>query len=328
MRLRTRDPVEEEPSRRRAEPAPPPHELLRLQREMGNQAVLRMLARKEVPATRTPIAPVTDVDRLSTAAAWKTHLEGGKGLREPYAEIATLLNATVIEDVAGTEPEHVHLADDLTGKGLRPGLNFFRKLQDPGKCGYVYGGEFTAKLPTTRDGPIPRVAIVLGPYAFVATNKARTLAVLRHELEHAAHNQMAAAWLKRWRADSRTDKPFGAWLAKQSIAAADLALVRERIDNTKINTEALAHLEGFMAGFAVESEQAAQSSRRAYEELVAAGGHFGHADAAVQQEFKARLIAFKVRLPPAKRAPFAAKMQDLKRDAPDLAPLADELLKP
>jgi hypothetical protein len=326
-----RDPAETDPHRR-AEPAPPAHELLALQRRMGNQAVLGLLraegviARKEVPATRTPIAPVTDVDRLSTPAQWKAALEE-QGVRAPYAEIATLLSAKVIDDVAGTRPDDIHVAGAATGTALRPGLNFFHKLPTAGQCGYLYGGDFTAKLPATRDGPVPAIAIVLGSSAFVASNKARTLAVLRHELEHAAHDQMARKWLLQWRADTGTKKPFRAWLAKQSIAGADLALVRERIDNTKVNTEALSHLEGFMAGFAVESEQAAGTSRRAYEELVAAGEHWDHVDAAVKTELKARLVAFKARLPAAKLAAFQAKLRDLKRDAPDLAAVADDLLK-
>jgi hypothetical protein len=323
---RLREP--EQPRARRAEPEPPAHELLALQRRLGNQAVQQLLARKEsATPTRTPIAPVTHLYGVTDAAEWQQHLDEGKGVKELYAEVAWLLNATVIEDVTGTTPEHINAVLRADAGELCPGLNFVGRLDTPGKCGYLRDGKFTGELPTSRDGPIPSVAILLGPKAFVASNKARTLAVLRHELEHAAHNRMAITWLKRWRADAKAaKKPFRAWLKTQSIAAADLALIRERIDNSNVNTEALAHLEGYMAGFPVESAAAAKSSRAAYGELATAAEHWHDADPAIQQEFRVRLREFKAHLKADKLTTFLADLRKLKADDGKLAGLVDPLL--
>jgi hypothetical protein len=334
MHERVREPTRTEARRRQAEPEPPAHEVLALQRRLGNQAVLRLLsaggtlARKEPPApTRTPIAPVTNLYGGTTADQWEEHLNDGKGVKEPYSEIATLLNATVIEDVAGTRPEHINSALRAGADELKPGLNFVSRLQPPGQCGYLYDGKFSAELPARRDGPLPTVAILLGPSAFVAGNKSRTLAVLRHELEHAAHNRMAITWLKRWRADAKAAKePFRAWLDKQSIAGADLALIRERLDNTDVNTEALAHLEGYIAGFPHESPAAAKTSRAVYGELHEAADQWRNSDPAVQQEFSARLREFKARLKGERLTAFAADLGRLKAANSKLAALVDPLL--
>jgi hypothetical protein len=184
--MRRRERAEPEPAqlrRREAEPEPPAHELLELQRRLGNQAVQRLLARKERPTpTRTPIPPVANLYGGTSAEQWEKQLDAGGGVKELYAEIASLLNATVIEDVAGTKPENINGALRVAADELKPGLNFVTRMQTPGKCGYLYDNTFTGQLPVRRDGPLPSVAILLGPAAFVAGNKSRTLAVLRHEL--------------------------------------------------------------------------------------------------------------------------------------------------
>lgn len=333
MHERVPEPARIEARRRKAEPEPPAHEVLALQRRLGNQGVLRLLsaggtlARKDPPApTRTPIAPVTSLDGKTNDAQWEAHLNEGTGVKEPYSEIATLLNATVIEDVAGTRPEHINAALRVAADELKPGLNFVSRMQTPGKCGYLFNGKFSAELPAERDGPLPTVAILLGPSAFVAGNKSRTLAVLRHELEHAAHNRMAITWLKRWRTDAKAaNEPFRAWLGKQSIAGADLALVRERLDNTDVNTETLAHLEGYMAGFPHESAAAAKTSRAVYGELHEAAMQWANSDPAVQREFSARMREFKARLKGERLTAFAADLQRLKAENGKLAALVDPI---
>jgi hypothetical protein len=309
-------------------PASVAGEVLELQRRLGNRAVAGMLARKgPPPPTRTPIKPVEHLDAAGTDAdQWREHLEAHKDVDELYAEIARLLNATVIEDVAGTRPQDIHGALKDEGDRLKPGLNFVSRLEPPGRTGLLLEGKFGVPLPAERAGPLPRVAVLLGPTAFVATNKARTLTVLRHELEHAAHHQMAIGWLKRWRADEKAaSTPLRAWLKTQSIAPADLALVRERIDGTDVNTEALAHLEGFMAGFAHESAEAAKSSRAAFFELDQAATHWVSSDTAVKDDFVARLREFKATLKGDRLSAFTATLQRLKRENPSAAALVDRV---
>ena len=103
----------------------------------------------------------------------------------------------------------------------------------------------------TAKGPLPQVAICLGPAVFVPGNKAFALATLRHEIEHAAHDQMAVDWLQKWR-EAGAKGDFRVWLGSQPIAAADRALVGERVDGSTVNTEVLAHLEGFITAFPKE----------------------------------------------------------------------------
>jgi hypothetical protein len=319
---------EQEEGPRPAEPAPAVGGVLELQQRFGNRAVAGMLARKgPPPPTRAPIKPVENLDAAGTNAdQWREHMEAGKDVDELYAEIARLLNATVIEDVAGTRPQDIHGALKEEGDRLKPGLNFVSRLEPPGRTGLLLGDKFGVPLPTERTGPLPHVAVLLGPKAFVAANKARTLAVLRHELEHAAHNQMAISWLKRWRADTKAaNTPFRAWLAQQSIAPADLAIVRERIDGTDVNTEALAHLEGFMAGFAHESAEAAKGSRAAFFELDAAATHWVSSDKAVKDDFVARLREFRATLKGDRLAAFSATLQRLKRENSSASALLDRL---
>ena len=48
----------------------------------------------------------------------------------------------------------------------------------------------------TAKGPLPKVAIGLAGSVFIPGNKAFALATLRHEIEHAAHDQMAVDWMQ------------------------------------------------------------------------------------------------------------------------------------
>jgi hypothetical protein len=87
---------------------------------------------------------------------WEKHLDDGGGVKERYAEIASLRNATVIEDVAGTKPENVNSALRVAADELKPGLNFVTRMQTPGKCGYLYDNTFSAQLPRRRSRRAPR----------------------------------------------------------------------------------------------------------------------------------------------------------------------------
>jgi hypothetical protein len=172
------------------------------------------------------------------------------------------------------------------------------------------------------------VAILLGPRAFDPANKAAALGVLRHEMEHAFHPRMAANLLKRWREDASAAKtPFTGWLEKQSMSAVDRALVRERIPGGKANTEALAHLEGFIAGFPVEAPDVKEGSHRVYEnELEEAAHEWLASDKPVQAEFVTRLTALKGRLKGERLSTLIAGLKDLKAANKAYAPLVDGVL--
>src|SRR3954468_9934062 len=277
---------------------------------LGNQAMIRLLrsalAREPAPS-RLKTEPVTDLP----AGDYAETLRGGGSVIPVYAELAKLLDVTRLAGVSAD----INRALRPDPADLKPGLNFVARLGDRGQTGYLLDGEFTGRLPTTRTGSDPKVAILLGPGAFDPGNKAAALGVLRHEMEHAFHDQLAAKALKRWREDTGAEKtPFAGWLEKQSMSAVDRSLIRERIPpGSKINTEALAHLEGFIAGFPVEGKDVKEGAHRVYEnELREAAQHWTASAKAVQGEFIARLKALKTRLKGERLDTLIADLKDLK----------------
>jgi hypothetical protein len=319
MHGRAREP--ERPETPRARSAPPPAVVSGL----GNQAMIRLLrpglAREPAPS-RLKNDPVTDLP----AGDYAETLRGGGSVIPLYAELAKLLDVSKLEGFSGA----INRALRPDPADLKPGLNFVARFGDRGQTGDLVDGAFTGTLPTTRTGAEPKVAILLGPGAFDAGNKAAALGVLRHEMEHAFHDQLAAKALKRWREDTGAEKtPFGGWLEKQSMSAVDRSLIRERVPpGTKINTEALAHLEGFIAAFPVEAKDVKEAAHRVYEnELKEAAHHWLFSDKAVKAEFITRLKAFKGRMKGERHDTFVAGLRDLKAGDKTYAPLVDGVLE-
>ena len=318
MHVRVREPTLTR--RPRAETALADPELLALQRTAGNQAVVRMLARAPQPS-HVGIEPVTDIGGEKGEEAWQDELKANSGVKRMYSELATLLHATALQHVKGTTPDDINGVLRASPSELKPGLNFAARMEGRGHGGYLYDDAFTSTLRVTRDGPLPPVVIVLGRAAFEGSSKASTLGVLRHELEHAFHNEMALHCVKAWRADAKAAKQsFLGWLEQQGMAAADKDLVRERVKGSNTNTEALGNLEGFIAMYPLESAKTAQSSRSAYGELQDAAGYWLSADDAVKKEFIARLKALRAR---SDKTGFDAVMKRLKAENKAYAPIAD-----
>jgi hypothetical protein len=315
---RAREPERPETPRTRSAPQPA------VFAGLGNQAMIRLLrpglAREPAPS-RLKADPVTDLP----AGDYAETLRGGGSVIPLYVELAKLLDVTKLEGFS----VEINRALRPDPANLKPGLNFVARFGDRGQTGYLVDGEFTGTLPTTRTGSEPKVAILLGPGAFDPGNKAAALGVLRHEMEHAFHDQLAAKALKRWREDTGAEKtPFGGWLEKQSMSAVDRALLRERIaPASKINTEALAHLEGFIAGFPVEAKDVKEGAHRVYEnELKEAARHWVASDKAVQAEFITRLKALKARLAAERLDTLVADLKELKTGDKSYAPLVDAVL--
>lgn len=315
---RAREPERHEVPRARSQPQPA------ALAGLGNQAMIRLLrpalAREPAPS-RLKTEPVTDLP----AGDYAETLRGGGSVIPIYAELAKLLDVTKLEGFSAD----INRALRPDPADLKPGLNFVARLGDRGQTGYLLDGAFTGKLPTTRTGSEPKVATLLGPGAFDPGNKAAALGVLRHEMEHAFHDLLAAKALKRWREDAAADKtPFVAWLEKQSMSAMDRALVRERIDAVKVDTEALAHLEGFIAGFPVEAPDVEEGAHRVYEnELKEAAHQWLFADKPVKAEFITRLKAFKGRMKGERLDKLVAGLKDLKAGDKTYGPLVDGVLE-
>jgi hypothetical protein len=325
---------------RRPEEAPaslPQHQLLALQRRLGNQAVLRLLqagrgvARKDPPPTLLGSEPVSKAQLYGTtdATQWAAQVRsGGPAYIALYSEIAKLLHAENVEDVKGTDPSDINGALRTGFGDLKPGLNWVRSFGSHGQCGFLYDNKWDQRLPDTPAGDEPKVALVLGERAFDPDNKAFTLGVLRHELEHAVHDRMAANWLKRWRGDAKARKtPFRTWLGDQSLNPADRALVEERLEGRKAGSEALANAEGFMAAFSVEAPGLALADQPADEELRDVAGYWLQADKRLKAEVSARLLAYGGRLTGDLRKRFLASLEKLKAENSAWDALFDPLIK-
>jgi hypothetical protein len=282
-------------------------DLLTLQRQLGNQGVMRLLRAQGSLARQAPATtlmgerPVSKEQLLwlTDAEQWAELVrQGGEEYFKLYAEIATLLQADKVEDVKGTAVADINGARRDGYGDLKPGLNFVRNLGSRGRTTYLYDGKATSTLPDTADGEEPKVAVILSNTAFDPDNKAFTLGVLRHELEHAVHNRMAANWLKRWRGDEKARRqPFRTWLRGQQLSPVDRALVVERLAGTVSGTEALANTEGFMAAFATEAPDLPLADAPAEEELTDAAKFWARTDdKAIKAEVRSRLLAFGARL--------------------------------
>ena len=123
-------------------------------------------------------------------------------------------------------------------------------LSGTGECGFVDGqGVFRGpELPRSASGPLPKIAIMLGPKAF-QHGKDGALGTLRHEMKHAEHFQTMIDRLAKWR-ESGKGGSFDAWVDREKgIGKLERSLLEgERKGNTA-NTEVLAYAEGFINTF-------------------------------------------------------------------------------
>ena len=112
------------------------------------------------------------------------------------------------------------------------------------------------------------------------------------------------------------------------MSAIDRALIaRADPSGSKVDTEALAHLEGFIAGFPVEAKDVKEGAHRVYEnELKEAARQWVASDKAVQAEFITRLKALKARLTGERLDTLVADLKDLKAGDKSYAPLVDAVL--
>jgi hypothetical protein len=291
------------------------HAVLALQRQVGNRAVAQMLVARQ-PAFGT-----------TTADQWATEARAGHN-KALYAEIATFVGTLGLPDITGTAETDINGALRAKGGELKPGLNYVPKLDTPGQTGFLHDGTFDAQMPPTRTGPLPQVAIVLGNRAFEPDNKANSVTIYRHELEHGLHNQMAIEWLKKWRADAKADKiPFETWLGKQTMSATDRALAKAAAIGATSSSESLAYAQGFIAGFGLEKAGIQLADRPVTEELVKLADYWPHAAEPVQKETIARLKAYAASLTDKERkATFRTALEDLKAKNSALKKLTDPIL--
>jgi hypothetical protein len=277
---------------------------------LPNQALARVLARAPKPDPQR--TRVKDIEKLGGADEWARALNAKQSVIPLYADLATQLGASVIRDV---DPGNINKA--LTIDQVRPGLNFVSRGLSKGRCWYIEDGKPVNKLTVAAKGPLPKVAIGVGPAIFDAANKAFALATLRHEIEHAAHRQMAVDWMQKWR-DADAPGDFRMWLGSQQIALADRQLIGELADGGSANSEVLAHLEGFITAFPLEDHAAVNQERAVYDQLAGLAAKWASATPEIKQEAVKRIKEMKGRQKGPALAALKAAFTRLKgeKDAP------------
>ncbi len=122
-------------------------------------------------------------------------------------------------------------------------------------------GKFNAKLDLSPGAPVPAVAIRLYGSSF-ATDKARSVGILRHEMVHARHHHRLLTLVASWRASgvSRAKHApgadsFDAWLAmsvqRGTVTRPDAALATELEEGRGFSSEVLAYVEEFIQSFGI-----------------------------------------------------------------------------
>ena len=287
------------PVPRSPEPAPPPHPHACL----SNHALARVLARAPKPdPARTPVHEIEDINATIPAAEWARRLNAKESMLPLFSDLATQLGAAGIAGIPGTGVNDIKKALTPTEGELAPGLNLVSRGLGKGRCWYLENGKPENKLNVSASGPLPKIAIGIAGSIFVPDNKAFALATIRHEIEHGQHRQMALNWMQKWRSDgAKGVKPgkvsegdaFRSWLGSQPIAAADRALIGELVEGQTVNTEVLAHLEGFITAFPQEDHATANAERGVYEQIRAIGEKWEPASTDVKAEAIKRIVEMK-----------------------------------
>jgi hypothetical protein len=193
---------------------------------------------------------VRDIGPVADPKEWTKERTGD--VRLLYAEVAALAKANRLRDVAGIGKDDINSVRSARKgeKDIKPGLNFVENLSGEGETGFVDGqGVFRGpELPRSASGPLPKIAIMLGPKAF-HHGKDGALGTLRHEMKHAEHFQTMIDRLAKWR-ESGKGGSFDGWVDREKgIGKLERSLLEgERKGNTA-NTEVLAYAEGFINTF-------------------------------------------------------------------------------
>jgi len=171
-----------------------------------------------------------------------------------FADIVKVAHAEWINQAAGVASNNINSVREK--KDAQPGLNYVASFTGAdGETGFVdAAGHYVGRaMPTDKTGPLPRIAILLGPDT-LHRGKAQALETLRHEQRHFTHAQLAVGWLLKWR-DAGAKTAFKDWLDAQhkakKISDLDFDLVKASVDLTdiaRVGTEVFAHLEGILTG--------------------------------------------------------------------------------
>lgn len=271
------------PRRELSSPPPQEHPLAGL----PNHALAHVLARAPKPTRRTKVNEIKDIHATIGKDEWARRLKADDSVIPLYADLATQIGNGGVSDLQASS-----INKAINVEAVKPGFNFVSRGLNKGRCWYIENGKPENKLNVTAKGPLPKIAVGIAGTVFVPGNKAFALATLRHEIEHAAHRQMALDWLQQWQ-QKGAPGDFRVWLGTQAISQADRALVGELTEGNTVNTEVLAHLEGFMMAFPHEEHVPANAARGVYDQLLGLAEKWGPASGDVKKEAIARILEMK-----------------------------------
>ena len=194
-------------------------------------------------------------------ADWAT----GSNHKARLSQVAELARARLVPSVLETGEASIRaLSRDVkSGQGagmppnmtVVPGLNWSPTLGADGETGYLNGQIYlNPDIPIKRTDPVPGIAMKFGTSAFEMASTVRpksvAVATMRHEMLHAAHEELAVDWLLAWRDELTTDA-FDHWLLSQPRARrptlVERSYVATGVTRNRIATEILAWTEGIAA---------------------------------------------------------------------------------
>jgi hypothetical protein len=224
---RERRPEErEEEEQRHATPAPPQHQLLQLQRTLGNRAVTQMLARNASGAP--PIQDRAPIDDL----AKKQNVAPVDRIRS-YAQIAGT-------QAVGLDPAVVHSGTVKEGVNL----GTLKQADEVGaQAGFVEGTKFSGGAPPAA---ATGVAIVVYTSSKRFEDEDYMVAAIRHEMVHARLMKLTLEHRKAWTANP--GRLSFAQYVDQKVGGSDAALIKDRFFGGHMD-ETVAYAEGFLTAF-------------------------------------------------------------------------------
>lgn len=203
-------------------------------------------------------------------AGWNENRADTKKLVSDAAQVAQVAKVFVGATAVANVADNINILDVRAKARYLPGLNFSASLMDRGETAYVAaaGGDLMDKLTPSRTDALPKVAIVLSAQAL--SSKSVALGVLRHEMVHVEHLNLALRAAKKW-IDSKTKSSFEDWLDEQHdkgrMTSLDLELSKDAANARSANTELLAYTEGFMTAFLLAQPALGDNDDAAFLEL-------------------------------------------------------------
>ena len=226
-RERRPDAREEEEEEREETPAPRQHQLLQLQRTLGNRAVAQMIARNASGAP--PIKDRAPIDDL----AKKQNVAPADRIRA-YAQIAGT-------QALGMDPAVVNAG------AIKEGINLgtLKQADEVGaQAGFVDGSNKLAggAPPEKATG----VAIVVYTSSKRFEDEDYMVAAIRHEMVHARLMKLTLEHLNAWKANP--GRLSFAQYVDQKVGGSDAALIKDRFFGGHMD-ETVAYAEGFLTAF-------------------------------------------------------------------------------